>query len=85
MQKLAAFGGCGDDAGAFGDRPGHGLFDVNVLTGGEGVEGDAFVQVVWCRDDDGFDVFVVEERTIVLGGLDFVAKLLLATLEATVI
>ena len=49
---------------------GHGLFAVDVFAGFERVDGGLAVPVIWGGDDDGFDVFVVEDLVVVAGGAD---------------
>ena len=46
----------------------HGLFAVNVFAGGAGVFKNVAVLVVHHGDDDGVDIFAVEDRAIVAGG-----------------
>src|SRR5687768_18305092 len=52
-------GGLGDGAGVF-DGVGERGFAIDMFTGLERLEDDVFVQVGGGGDDDGVDVFVVE-------------------------
>ena len=46
----------------------HGFFAVDVFAGGEAVEHDAAVLEVGDRNDDGVDIFAIEERAVVARG-----------------
>ena len=48
----------------------HGLLAVHVFAGGAGVFEDAAVVVVHGGDDDGIDVFAVEDGAVVASGED---------------
>ena len=85
LQHPAGVFGGGDDARAFLQRPRHGLFDVDVFAGREGVKDDLLVPVVRRGDDDGVNVFVIEYGAIVANGLDAIAELFFGALQAAVV
>ncbi len=45
----------------------HGLFAVDVFAGGDGVFEDVPMLVIHGRDQDGVDIFAIEDRAIVAG------------------
>jgi len=44
------------------------FFAVDIFAGGDCVEGYAAMEMVAGGDDDGVDVFAIEERAVVAGG-----------------
>ena len=52
------------------DKVRHGLLAVNVFTGGAGVFEDVTVLVVHGSDEDGVDIFTIEDGAIVASGGD---------------
>ncbi len=54
---LAGADGFGED-GAFFERVGDGLFEVDVFAGGDGVGGDANVPMIGSRDEDGVELLI---------------------------
>ena len=57
-----------DHGDAVGHGVGHGFFAVDIFAGGDCVEGYAAMEMVAGGDDDGVDVFAIEERAVVAGG-----------------
>ena len=58
-----------DDGEAFVDRVGHGLFEIDVLARGGGIDGHAGMPVVGRRDDYGIEGLIVEQAAVIAVGL----------------
>ena len=54
----------------FGNRPGHGLFGIEILAGGERVLKMASMNMQRTGDDYGIDIFLVEQSSVVIVCLD---------------
>ena len=67
LNDAAAVFACFHHGHAVGGGMGHGLFAVDVFSGGYGVDHHFFVPEVGDRGDDAVDVFVVEEFLVVAG------------------
>ena len=63
----------------------HRLLAINILAGFHCVHGDLLVPMVGRADDDGVDVFALQNLAVVAGGKDVIAPEFLAVLEAAVV
>src|SRR5258707_8668821 len=59
---------------ALADIPGHQLFAQDVLAGLHAIDGDGGMQVQRQGDNDGFDIFVLEQFLVVFVQLDVLAR-----------
>ena len=65
LEDLLAGADCFGEGFAFFNGVGDGLLEVDVFARGEGVDGHFDVMVVGSGDEDGVDVFVVEDGAVV--------------------
>ena len=71
----------GDDRLAFLETPRHRLLNVDMLSGGERVEYNPFVQMVRSSDHDGVDILAVKNLAVILRNGDIGGDLFLGALE----
>src|SRR5213082_3581441 len=72
--------------GAVFNLMGHGLFDVDVFAGAERVEHDGQVPIIGRGDDDGVNVFAVEQLFVLSEvGVDFAVGALLGAREVALV
>ena len=67
-----------DHGGPFAGVVREGLFDVDILAGGAGVDRNGRVPVIGSGDEDRVDIAAVQDGAVILGGEGFAADRFLA-------